>query len=110
VRNSLIALNSKGSGFGPDCLEENPGGIVSGGHNLIGTTADCTGTVFTGATHDITNVNPRIAQLAKNGGPTKTIALKRHSKAINHAGSDAPARDQRGVKRHDPDIGAFERR
>ena len=110
VENSLIALNSKGSGFGPDCVEANSGGIVSGGRNLIGTTADCTGTVFTGATHDITNVNPGIAQLANNGGPTKTIALKRGSKAINHAGNDAPSRDQRGVKRHDPDIGAYERR
>ena len=29
---------------------------------------------------------------------------------LNHAGSSAPNRDQRGVKRHDPDIGAFERR
>jgi hypothetical protein len=110
VDNSLIALNSKGSGFGPDCVEANPGGIVSGGHNLVGTTADCTGTIFTGATHDITNVNPGIAQLASNGGPTKTIALKRGSKAINHAGPDAPARDQRSVTRHKPDIGAFERR
>jgi predicted outer membrane repeat protein len=110
ARNSLIALNTKGSGFGPDCREASPGGIVSGGHNLIGTTADCTGTVFTPAHHDIINVNPRIAQLADNGGPTKTIPLRAGSKAINHAGSDAPARDQRGVKRRDPDIGSFERR
>jgi fibronectin-binding autotransporter adhesin len=106
VRNSLIALNSS-TGQGPDCRPAPT--IVSGGHNLIGDTTDCTG-IFGPATHDFTDLNPRIAQLANNGGPTKTIALRRHSKAINHAGSDAPKRDQRGVKRHDPDIGAFERR
>ena len=104
--NSLIALNSS-TGPGPDCY---PGPtIVSGGHNLIGDTTGCTG-IFTPATHDITNVNPRIAELADNGGPTTTIALRRHSPAINHAGKDAPKRDQRGVKRGSkPDIGAFER-
>jgi CSLREA domain-containing protein len=106
VRNSLIALNSS-TGPGPDC---HPGPtIVSAGHNLIGDTTDCTG-IFGPATHDITDVSPRIGQLANNGGPTKTIALRRGSPAINHAGNDAPKRDQRGVKRHDPDIGAFERR
>jgi hypothetical protein len=110
VRNSLIALNTNGSGIGPDCREANAGGIVSGGHNLIGTTADCGGTVFTQAHHDITDVNPRIGQLAHNGGPTKTIALKVGSPAISHAGNDAPPRDQRGVKRdRKPDIGAFEK-
>ena len=107
VKNSLIALNT--DPVGPDCHVATPGGIVSAGHNLIGDTTDCTG-IFGPATHDFTDLNPRIAQLANNGGPTKTIALRRHSKAINHAGSDAPKRDQRGVKRHDPDIGAFERR
>jgi hypothetical protein len=106
VSNSLIALNSS-SGLGPDC---HPGPtIVSAGHNLIGDTTDC-GTVFGGPTHDFTNLNPKIAQLADNGGRTKTIALRRHSKAINHAGSTAPKRDQRGVKRDSkPDIGAYER-
>src|SRR6185369_15255272 len=40
VRNSLIALNSSTS-LGPDC-HAGPT-IVSGGHNLIGDTTDCTG-------------------------------------------------------------------
>jgi hypothetical protein len=106
VGNSLIALNSS-SGVGPDCRQGPV--IVSAGHNLIGDTTDCTG-IFGGATQDIVNVNPKIGPLADNGGPTKTIALKRGSPAINHAGNDAPKRDQRGVKRHNPDIGAFERR
>jgi len=108
VKNSLIALNT--DPVGPDCHVATPGGIVSAGHNLIGDTTDCTG-IFDGTTHDITNVNPKIAQLADNGGPTKTIALRAGSPAINHAGNSAPPRDQRGVKRDSrPDIGAFERR
>jgi len=105
MRNSVVALNSTTSGLGPDCYSAV---TPSAGHNLIGDTAGCAG-IFGPATNDFTNVNPRIARLATNGGPTKTIALKRRSKAINHAGGGAPKRDQRGVKRHNPDIGAFER-
>jgi predicted outer membrane repeat protein len=106
MRNSLVALNSTTSGLGPDCYSAV---TPSAGHNLIGDTAGCAG-IFGPATNDFTNLNPRIAQLADNGGPTKTIALGRRSKAIDHAGGKAPTRDQRGAKRHDPDIGAFERR
>ena len=61
---------------------------------------------------------PRVASartllddLKDNGGATKTIALRLCSSAIDKANPDAaPACDQRGVLRHDPDIGAFERR
>jgi hypothetical protein len=55
---------------------------------------------------------PKIGALAKNGGPTQTIALKKHSPAIGNANRHtAPERDQRGKKRdRRPDIGAFERR
>jgi CSLREA domain-containing protein len=108
AQNSLIGLNTDGSGLGPDCFAD--GSVVSGGHNLVANPGSFVCAQSFMEPGDITNVNPRIAQLANNGGPTKTIALRRHSKAINHAGSDAPTRDQRGVKRHDPDIGAFERR
>jgi hypothetical protein len=54
--------------------------------------------------------NVKTRDLANNGGPTDTIALKRHSPAIDHAGRrNSPKRDQRGFKRDDrPDIGAFE--
>jgi predicted outer membrane repeat protein len=112
VKNSLIALNHQGvASDGPDCHADDPSGIVSQGHNLIGDTTDCTG-IFGSATHDITNVNPKIAKLASNGGPTKTIALLKHSPAINHASrTTSPHRDQRGFRRDSkPDIGAFERR
>ena len=108
VNNSLIGLNTSGTNNGPDCFAD--GSLVSGGHNLVANVD--TGSCAPGFNEpgDITGVSPRIKQLANNGGPTKTIALRRHSKAINHAGGDAPKRDQRGVKRHNPDIGAFERR
>jgi hypothetical protein len=103
IRNSLVALNH-GTVF-PDCS----GKYSSGGQNLVGNPANCGG--FTAA--DITNVPAskiKLGKLRNNGGPTKTLALGRGSKAINHAGSDAPKRDQRGVRRRNPDIGAYERR
>jgi hypothetical protein len=53
----------------------------------------------------------RLAPLAANGGPTRTIALRRGSPAIGAArAGSAPRRDQRGVRRVDPDLGAFELR
>jgi CSLREA domain-containing protein len=99
VKNSLIALNS--GTVGPDCAGFP---FVSGGGNLLTSAADCMGFAA-----DIADPIPKIATLAGNGGPTKTIALKKGSPAINQAGATAPKRDQRGVKRKDPDIGAYER-
>ena len=59
---------------------------------------------------DRVNKNPKIRDLAQNGGPTETIALKRQSPAIDHAAKkSSPKRDQRGFKRDGkPDIGAYE--
>ena len=55
--------------------------------------------------------DPRLGPLRNNGGPTLTIALLAGSPAIGAAGpGKAPARDQRGVNRTDPDLGAYERR
>lgn len=111
LSNSLVGLNTA-AGSGPDCYDP-ASDILSGGYNLIGSTAAAKGFSCAAAFSqpgDRTNLNPRIARLADNGGPTNTIALQRRSQAINHAGNDAPARDQRGVRRKNPDIGAFERR
>jgi predicted outer membrane repeat protein len=107
MSNSLIAKNSRGQSTGPDCFTNNP--VTSNGHNLIGNSAGCTDWIGGIGYQNLTSAKIGIASLANNGGPTKTIALKSGSKAINHAGSDAPGRDQRGVKRHNPDIGSFER-
>lgn len=101
VDNSLLALNT--ALYGQDCS----GTFVSGGHNILSTTDQCSG--FTGP-GDAVVADPRIGELANNGGPTQTIALKAGSPAIGHAGNDAPPRDQRGVRRDaHPDTGAFER-
>ena len=110
IRNSLVAANTAMNGFGPDCSPADPGGIVSAGHNLIGTTADCAAAPGPGDRVDLPLSTVKIGKLTANGGPTKTIELKGGSAAIGHADSHSPARDQRGVKRDShPDIGAFER-
>jgi len=60
-----------------------------------------------------TNTEPRIGPLSTNGGPTRTIALRQGSPALDRVptGSGLPATDQRGVTRPTGvigDIGAFE--
>lgn len=108
VENSLIALNRLGNGTPNDCS-----GIpfASLGHNLIsaaGPSDVCKGFDQQG---DRVRPDPRLGKLGDNGGPTETIALRKASPAINQADSTtSPNRDQRGVRRQNPDIGAFERR
>jgi CSLREA domain-containing protein len=117
VKNSIIARNSANTGGanGPNCFDGTANGIVSQGHNLVGNNTDCDG-FLTGALGsdrvNRSNSQVGIGSLKSNGGPTKTIALKSGSQAIDHAGSDAPSKDQRGVRRNDPggpDIGAYEK-
>ena len=78
---------------------------MSLGHNLIG---DSNGCEMDASGSDLGG-NAGLEPLRSNGGPTETHALKRSSKAIDAGPNDAPNTDQRGVKRHDPDIGAYER-
>lgn len=103
VRNTLFALNKSPFGaVAPDCYAN----LGSGGHNLLTNDEFCSGLI--GSDDEIGN--PKIGQLRRNGGATKTIALKNGSPAIGAAGNDAPKRDQRGRKRDgQPDVGAFER-
>ncbi|CAG0977989.1 hypothetical protein PLCT2_01738 [Planctomycetaceae bacterium] len=66
--------------------------IIEGGINNSGATV--TGTPFT--------VDPMLAALANNGGPTQSMAPNTGSPAINggnNAAANIPARDQRGVSR-----------
>jgi hypothetical protein len=91
-------------GGSPDVV----GPFIGNGNNLIGNTTGSTG--FSGT--DLLNVNPLLAALANNGGPTLTHAIPINSPARN-AGSNtgAPATDQRGLTRivgGTIDIGAFE--
>ena len=63
---------------------------------------------------DFSNVDPKLASLADNGGPTQTQALIAGSPALDAAAdADCPATDQRGTPRAQRpicDIGAFEAR
>jgi fibronectin-binding autotransporter adhesin len=107
VRNTLIGLNEIGQGglVANDCEGET---FTSLGNNLLSTKLEGDG--FTQPT-DLERANPKIGTLKNNGGPTKTVELKRGSAAIGKAHKpSAPNRDQRGRKRdNQPDIGAFER-
>lgn len=106
IANSIVALNTVGaSGIGPNCSGFGSS-ISSGGHNIRGNLSGCTWNAGPG---DVV-ANPKVGKLADNGGPTRTIALKAGSPAINKAGANAPPRDQRHIRRRNPDIGAFERR
>jgi CSLREA domain-containing protein len=105
LANSLIALNT----IGPGGVDPSCSGTFTSDHNLF-TTNDA-GCIRAPGTGDISTGAPRIGPLSKNGGPTKTIPLRRGSPAINEAGATAPNRDQRGVRKfRRRDIGAFERR
>jgi hypothetical protein len=103
ISNSVLALNTEANGVTTDC-----GGIgfLGTGVNLISTTnqGSCS------AAKPIVAANPRVGPLARNGGPTATVALLSGSPAIGAAVGKAPKHDQRGVRRKDPDLGAYERR
>ena len=110
VRNTIIALNK----IGTEPIRDDCGGEVgepfdSLGNNLLSATSS----VCTGSTSPANRfrTNPELGKLKRNGGPTKTVALKKGSPAIGKARKpSAPNRDQRRRKRDsDPDIGAFER-
>jgi hypothetical protein len=105
VGNSIVALNKYGNGNVSDCS----GTYDSFGRNLLtNNSVGCAG--FQDPPNIVTG-DPRLGGLADNGGPTETIALRRHSPAINRAlKSSAEKRDQRGHPRGEhPDIGSFER-
>ncbi len=108
ISNSIIALNTVGGDPLPIADDNCDGTFASGGGNLRETDQPgCMG--FTG-TDDLVDDDPRLGHLAKNGGPTKTIALQGGSPAIGLGLASAEPRDQRGVVRdNNPDAGAYER-
>jgi len=123
VENTIIAGNTAANGLGDTTGAPTPGpdvdgSVTSNGHNIIGDTTDALG--FSG-TGDQTGVNPLLAPLADNGGPTQTMALMTGSPAIDAGVAAGATFDQRGMPRtfDDPavtnaatsdgtDIGAFE--
>src|SRR5262249_12782535 len=74
------------------------GTVTSNGHNLLGNTTDATG--FTG-TGDLTGLNPMLAALADNGGPTRTMKLLPGSPAIDAGVAAGATFDQRGKPRYE---------
>lgn len=108
VSNTILALNHAASPGSAECGQGVGDAITSQGRNLFAV-APSACPAFT-SPPNIVQANPRLGQLRSNGGPTKTIALKKGSKAVNRASAAAPSRDQRGVRRRNPDIGAYERR
>lgn len=100
VVNSIVALNTAGASAPSDCGGT---GFTGASTNLV-----VSGNCSAGA--EIVTADPGIGGLQRNGGPTKTIPLLDGSPAIGAAEeATAPARDQRGNVRSDPDLGAFER-
>ena len=84
VRSSIV-----GGADGPSC----GGTLASRGHNV-----DADGTCRFDGPGDRSGVDPMLAPLADNGGPTDTMALLEGSPAIDE-GDACPATDQRGATR-----------
>jgi fibronectin-binding autotransporter adhesin len=97
---SLIALNAP-----DDCVAA----VTSQGRNLLSDDFGCD--IFDGP-GDLVSPTPKLGELERNGGPTRTIEPKRRSPAVDSGGRECPNRDQRGVRRPkgpNCDIGAIER-
>jgi CSLREA domain-containing protein len=113
MTNTLIARNIDKGNQNPDCH----GTISSGDYNLLG--EDSAGCTFASQPHDQVGptgspLDPGIAALHDNGGPTLTHAIKANGPAGNQIpvgvnGCVLGVRDQRGVLRFPPcSIGAYE--
>ncbi len=108
LTNSILAKNTSGSEA--DCS----GAPLSGGHNLLGLGGGCGD--FSAAKSDLlgtgAGLDPGLAALTGNGGPTPTHAIGTGSSARNAGDADScAADDQRGADRPAGggcDIGAFE--
>ena len=98
LRGSIVATNAPGN---------LAGGVADLGYNLSSDNS-----LALPVTTSVTNVEPRLGTLTTNGGPTKTIALRTGSPALDLVPtSGLPATDQRGVARPAGiigDAGAFE--
>ena len=109
VRNTIVALNHLGDGTRNDCSGDP---VMSLGHNLLSTkgpAGTCQG--FDDASDRAQRPSPSRRPEAERRPHEDGRAATAGSPAIGHADqATAPARDQRGVLRHNPDIGAFERR
>jgi parallel beta-helix repeat protein len=112
LNSSIVAGNSAADG--PDLWTNYSPSTTGGDYNLVGANPT---TLALGGSHNkigtaASPLNPMLAPLANNGGPTQTHALLPGSPALN-AGSNplGLAADQRGAQRiagDQADIGAYE--
>ena len=92
--NTIVALNTDGTGAGATADDIAGHAVSSSAYSLVG--ADETGSLTNGTDGNQVGVtNPGLGTLASNGGPTETIALLAGSPAID-AGSNALAVDRQG--------------
>jgi hypothetical protein len=108
MSNTILAGNTATQG--PDWI----GAVKSLGHNLVGSDSGCGFIPGEGDTMGTKAqpVDPKLGELAVNGGTTATKALLPDSPAIDAVGGSCLAVDQRGVPRprgESCDIGAYER-
>jgi CSLREA domain-containing protein len=106
LKNTIVANSTSGG----NCF----GTITDGGYNI-----DDGNTCGFGQATSRSDTDPKLGSLAKNGGPTQTIALKKGSPAlnaipdgVNGCGIELDT-DQRGVLRPEGEgceIGAFEKK
>jgi len=82
IQNSIVANSANGG----NCA----GTITSDGYNLSSDS-----TCNFSSTGDLSNKNPKLGALHKNGGPTETLALQKGSPALD-AGNPAGCRDFAG--------------
>ena len=103
VRGSIVGADA--SGIACSSLGSTPS-IHSLGYN-VGSDGSC----HLSVTGDVNHKNPKLKPLAGNGGPTKTMALKKGSPALGRVASGCPPDDQRGKPRPGTgcDSGAYER-
>ena len=100
-QNTIIAGNTS-TISGPDIFSDSGGQFSSSGYNLIGKSSNAT---ITSQTTDqigsaAAPIDPKLAALSDNGGPTQTRALLADSAAIDKAGTVAgSSSDQRGFFR-----------
>jgi predicted outer membrane repeat protein len=103
IQNTIIANNMAGMGS-LDCYMNNNVTMTSYGHNIVRDVSFCN---FSNVTPNGAGLDPMLAPLADNGGPTKTMALLPGSAAIASGNPNVPGSapdtcavtDQRGVPR-----------
>ena len=106
LAHNLVRLQWSGEPPIPNTTNDLSGAIQDRGHNLVSDNSELTHPA------SLRQTNPLLGPLGRHGGPTATLPLLEGSPALNAAGTNSPATDQRGRARpfdSASDIGAYER-